>query len=108
MTAPRRSSVRHLLLGTAGLLLAAAAATALRGVLYNVTPFDPLAWGLALSAMLAAADTLVAAGITHKRARLYRPKTNGKVERFNRTLLAEWMARGSPVGRPELAAASGT
>ncbi|MEO7135154.1 MAG: ABC transporter permease [Vicinamibacterales bacterium] len=39
----------------AGGLLAGAAATALRGVLYGVTPFDPLAWGLALSAMLAAA-----------------------------------------------------
>jgi putative ABC transport system permease protein len=39
----------------AGGLLAAAAATALRGILYGVTPFDPVAWGLALSAMLAAA-----------------------------------------------------
>jgi transposase InsO family protein len=33
---------------------------------------------------------LTAAGITHKRTRAYRPQTNGKVERFNRTLLAEW------------------
>jgi predicted permease len=39
----------------AGGLLAAAAALALRGVLYGITPFDPLAWGLALTAMLAAA-----------------------------------------------------
>ncbi len=39
----------------AGGLLAGAAASALRGVLYGITPFDPLAWGLALSAMLAAA-----------------------------------------------------
>ena len=38
-----------------GGLLAGAAASALRGVLYGITPFDPLAWGLALSAMLAAA-----------------------------------------------------
>lgn len=38
-----------------GAMLAAGAASALRGLLYGVTPFDPIAWGLALSAMLAAA-----------------------------------------------------
>jgi putative ABC transport system permease protein len=38
-----------------GGLLAAAAASALRGVLYGITPFDPIAWGLALTAMIVAA-----------------------------------------------------
>jgi transposase InsO family protein len=35
-------------------------------------------------------DTLTAADIVHKRTRPYRPQTNGKVERYNRTLLDEW------------------
>ncbi|NUV78328.1 IS481 family transposase, partial [Streptomyces fungicidicus] len=35
-------------------------------------------------------QTLAAAGIAHKKIRPYRPQTNGKVERFNRTLLDEW------------------
>ena len=38
-----------------GTLLAAGAASALGGVLYDVTPFDPIAWGLALCAMCGAA-----------------------------------------------------
>ncbi|GHE73453.1 IS481 family transposase [Streptomyces vinaceus] len=35
-------------------------------------------------------QTLTADGIAHKKIRPYRPQTNGKVERFNRTLLDEW------------------
>jgi transposase InsO family protein len=35
-------------------------------------------------------DLLAAQGIKHKYTRPYRPQTNGKVERFNRTLLTEW------------------
>ena len=35
--------------------LAAAAASALRGLLYGITPFDPLAWTFAIAAMVAAA-----------------------------------------------------
>jgi transposase InsO family protein len=33
---------------------------------------------------------LADAAITHKRTRAYRPQTNGKVERLNRTMLDEW------------------
>jgi transposase InsO family protein len=32
-------------------------------------------------------------GVRHRRTRPYRPQTNGKVERFNRTLLQEWAYR---------------
>ncbi|MFD5141191.1 IS481 family transposase [Streptomyces sp. NPDC058378] len=35
-------------------------------------------------------QALTADGIAHRRIRPYRPQTNGKVERFNRTLQEEW------------------
>jgi transposase InsO family protein len=35
-------------------------------------------------------DTCLALGITHKRTRPYRPQTNGKIERFHRTMADSW------------------
>jgi transposase InsO family protein len=43
------------------------------------------------------AATLVELGARHKRTRPYRPQTNGKAERFIKTLLAEW-AYARPYG----------
>ena len=36
------------------------------------------------------AETAAGLGIRRKRTRRYRPQTNGKGERFNKTLLDEW------------------
>ncbi|HEV8220682.1 MAG TPA: IS481 family transposase, partial [Streptosporangiaceae bacterium] len=58
----------------------AAGITTQRVMTDNGSCYQSLAWR----------DALAAAGITHKRTRPYRPQTNGKVERFNRTLLDEW------------------
>ncbi len=38
-------------------------------------------------------DACTALGVTHKRTQPYRPQTNGKVERFHRTMTAEWAFR---------------
>jgi len=38
-------------------------------------------------------DTCTELGIVHKRTRPYRPQTNGKVERFHRTLVEGWAFR---------------
>lgn len=39
------------------------------------------------------AEALVSTGTRHKRTRPYTPRTNGKVERYNQTMLAEWLRR---------------
>ena len=45
------------------------------------------------------ARACLAAGGRHRRTRPYRPQTNGKVERFNRTLLEEWASSASTAAR---------
>jgi transposase InsO family protein len=39
---------------------------------------------------LAFREVLTSAGVAHKRTRPYRPQTNGKAERLNRTIATEW------------------
>jgi transposase InsO family protein len=60
--------------------LAAAGITTQRVMTDNGACYKSFAWR----------DALTADGITHKRTRPYRPQTNGKVERFHRTLADEW------------------
>jgi transposase InsO family protein len=50
-------------------------------------------------------DLLTANGISHKRTRPYRPQTNGKVERFHRTLADEWAYARPYRSEPERRAA---
>ena len=62
----------------AGTLLAAAAAVALRGLLYGITPFDPVAWVLAMGAMIAAAA--LANFVPARRAMRIDPMTALRIE----------------------------
>jgi transposase InsO family protein len=48
---------------------------------------------------------VASAGVRHRRTRPYRPQTNGKAERFIRTLLHEW-AYATPYGRSSARAAA--
>ena len=59
------------------------------GACYRSTPF---------------ADALTATTTTHKRTRPYRPQTNGKVERYNRTMLEEWAYAAAYVSGSDRAA----
>ena len=56
---------------------------------YGITHIEALLTDNA-KAYTSHAFTHALAGIEHRRIRPYTPQTNGKVERFNRTLLDEW------------------
>ena len=62
----------------AGALLAAAAAAALRGLLYGISPFDPVAWALAIGAMIAA--SALANFVPARRAMRIDPMTALRIE----------------------------
>ncbi len=68
--------------------------TVLRVLTDNGNPYRSKEWRLALGQ-----------GVKHKRTRPYRPQTNGKVERFNRTLLEEWAYARPYASETERAAA---
>ena len=62
----------------AGAILAAAAATALQGLLYGISPFDPAAWALAIAAMIGAAA--LANFVPARRAMRIDPMTALRIE----------------------------
>ena len=74
----------------AAFILRAAQAFAQRGCRIDRVMADN-AWGYRRGQ--AFADALTQIGAAHKLTRPYRPQTNGKVERFNRTLTDGWAYR---------------
>ncbi|OEU85403.1 transposase [Streptomyces abyssalis] len=72
----------------AGFLYRAAAHFAHHGIRRIERVLTDNAWSYRKSSLFQQALTDL--GATGKRTRAYRPQTNGKVERFNRTLLDEW------------------
>jgi transposase InsO family protein len=72
---------------TARFLVEAAAFFAEHGVVIQRVLTDN---AKAYTQSLLFAETAAGLGIRLKRTRPYRPQTNGKVERFNRTMLEEW------------------
>jgi ABC-type antimicrobial peptide transport system permease subunit len=59
-------------------VLAAGAASALQQVLYGISPFDPMAWGLGIAAMLLAAA--LANFVPARRAMRIDPMTALRIE----------------------------